>query len=195
MTAICSYSQLVVALQKNQIWYFLLSSSRLLLVAFGVVSGMERLHGQLSRSHEWNVYPVWQMWCNSILAVENPLSPGKNWEVQWPLSALTPLPSNSWKAEREERKAQLSLIGTDLWRPAWSSSWMNESGVRQAPLAACSALPRPSTWERGLADPWDNHRGSVVLLWKPNSCPCLRLRQVNPPAWDSRRAPRALRCH
>lgn len=73
--------------RKDHIWYFLLSSSRLLLVAFIVVSGAGRLHGQLSWSHEWSVYPVWQMWCNSTSSAENMLLVGKYWVVQGTFSA------------------------------------------------------------------------------------------------------------
>lgn len=58
---------------KDYIGYLLLSSITLLLVFFDVVSGTEGLHGQFFWSHEWNIYPVCQLLCNSILFVESPL--------------------------------------------------------------------------------------------------------------------------
>lgn len=145
---------------------------------------MERLHGQLSWSHKWNAYPVWQIWCNSILSVQNQIYEERTGRCSGLCQPAHPSPATAWEAQREERKAQLSLTPADLGRMTRSSSWMNESRGWQALLAVCSALPGPSTWEWGLTGSLDNHRVSVVLLWKPNLCPWLGLVQVNPLVWD-----------
>lgn len=83
--------------RKDHIWYFLLLSSRLLLIAFAEDSGMEGLHGQLFWSHKWNIYPVWTcdpipFICRNISFIRKGLG-----------DAMAFVSPHSWEAESGEK--------------------------------------------------------------------------------------------